>query len=323
MRLIEDVYPEDRGQATFEAAVGKYRKSLDLDPDYALALWALGNAYEARYNNMPRERRDPADLKMMCDYYYQAYAKNWNSPETNIGLGWANFNRGDFPKAFEFFKRAITLEPGNAVVNLDVGAFLRSIGLYKQAMRYLEQAARLAPHDPEPLSQVSQCLMSLGRFDEAAEMSGSAVSLNPNEIGTRHLHALQLALARRVDEAEKEIAAIRGLDPAFQYLPMTEALVAAANGDKAKALALKGETQSLSIQGTCLYLLLGMTDAAVANIEDGIEKGFIMNGDYLYPYPSLAKNPCFDALRGIPRFQEIVRLQKVQYLKELKKFEDM
>ena len=323
MRLIEDVYLDDRSQATFEAAVGKYQKSLALDPDYALALWALGNAYEARYNNTPRERRDPADLKMMCDYYSQAYAKNWNSPETNIGLGWANFNRGDFPAAFEFFKRAITLEPGNAVVNLDVGAFLRSIGLYKRAMRYLEQAARLAPHDPEPLSQVSQCLMSLGRFDEAAERSASAVALNPNDIGARHLHALQLALARRIDEADKEIAAIRGLDPDFTYLPMTEALVAAAKGDKAKALALKGETQSLSIQGTCFYLLLGMTDEAIANIVDGIEKGFIMNGDYLYPYPSLAKGSCFDSLRDMPRFQDILRKQKDIYQKELKKFENL
>jgi serine/threonine protein kinase/tetratricopeptide (TPR) repeat protein len=323
MRLIEDVYPDDRSQATFEAAIGKYQKSLAFDPDYALALWALGNAYEARYNSTPRELRDPADLKMMCEYYYQAYAKNPNSPETNIGLGWSHFNRGDFAMSFEFFKRALKLEPGNAFVNLDVGAFLRSIGLYKRALRYLDRAARLAPQDPDPLSQASQCLMSLGRFDEAAERSGSAVGLNPNDIGTRHLHALQVVLAGRLNEVEKEITAIRSFDPNFQYLQMTEALVAAAKGEEEKALALKGETESLSIQGTCFYLLLGMKDEAIANIEAGIAKGFETKGDYLYSYPSIVGNPCLKDLRGIPRFQEILKKQKEKYLKELKRFEDL
>lgn len=326
MTLIEDVHPnspDDRSPETFAEAVEKYKQALTLDPDYALALWALGNAYEARFNNTPRERRDPEDLKVMCEYYYQAYAKNPNSPETNVGLGWAHFNRGEFPMAFEFFKNALRLEPGSAVVNLDVGAFLRSIGLYKQALPHLSRAARLVPQDPGPLLQASQCLMALGRFDEAADQSGLGVARDPNDIGSRYLHAVQLVLAGRPVEAEKEIAGIRGIDPGFKNLPVIAALLAAARGEKERALALRGDAEILTLPGTCFYLRLGMKDEALANIEAGIAKGFEAGGTYLYPYPSLAESPCFNVLRGDPRFQDILKRQKDRYLKELKKFEDL
>ncbi len=323
LTLIEEAYLPTRDEAVFATAVGKYEKALTIDPNYALALWALGNAYEARYNNTPRDKRDPQDLDKLYEYYLRAYAKNPDSPEANIGLGWAHFNKGEFTRAYEFFKNALRLEPRSAVVNLDAGAFLRSIGLYARAMRYLARAAKLAPHDPDPPLQVSQCLMSLGRFGEAADESGRVVGKAPSDIGIRHLHALQLALAGRLEETEREIAAMRKIDPDFKYLPVTEALFAAARGEKEKALALRGGTESLHIQGTCFYLLLGMKDEAVANIEAGISRGFEMTGAYLYPYPSLAKNPCFDVLRGLPRFQEILEKQKKRYLTDLKPFEGL
>ncbi len=323
MMRIEDAYPINDHPDVFAEVVGNYERALALDPDYALALWALGNAYESRHNTTKPELQDPRDIDRMCDYYQQAFDKNPNSPETNVGLGWANYNRGDFTKSFEFFARAIRLEPGNAVVNLDVGAFLRSVALYRQAIPHLERAAKLMPQDPEPVSQISQCLSALGRFEEAAAKSALAVARNPNIIRVRHLRAVQLALAGHLDEAVVEIEAIRRIKPDYINLPFSEALVAAARGEKEKALALKGKTDSLAIQGTCFYLLLGLTEEALSNIEAGIEKGFELASDYLYSYPSLVGNPAFQSLRDLPRFREIVKRQKVRYLKELKRHENL
>ena len=323
MIRIEDAYPLKDYPDVFAEVVGKYERALALDPDYALALWALGNAYESRYNTTPRALRDPLDVDRMCAYYQQAIDKNPNSPETNVGLGWANYNRGDFTKSFEFFARALRLEPGNAVVNLDVGAFLRSVGLYRQAIPHLERAAGLMPQDPGPLTQIANCLTALGRFEEAAAKSAQAVARNPNDIRARHLRAVQLALAGRLDEAAVEIEAIRRIKADFLYLSITEALITAARGEKEKALALKGETESLAIQGTCFYILIGMPDEALANIEAGIERGFETAGDYLYSYPSLVGNPAFKSLRDLPRFKEILKKQRDRYRKELEPFEDI
>jgi serine/threonine-protein kinase len=322
MRLIEEVYRDKPNNEVIEEAVRNYKDALALDPDYALALWALGNAYEARYNS-PAAGRNTEDFDMMCGYYQQAFDKNANSSETNIGLGWIHFNKSDFPKALGFFKNAIKLEPRNPIVNVDVGAFLRSIGLYDRAIRYLSRAVELDPRDMATHIQISQCHMAMGRFAKASQETRIVVSHNANDIYARFIHAIQLVLAGKHDDGDKEIAAVRGINPNYEKLPIAEALLAAARGEKDKALALKSESEVLPIEGTCFYLLLGMTEEAIANIEAGIDMGFKLKGDYLYSYPSLAKNPCFKSLRGIPRFQEILKRQKDQYLKELKKFEDL
>ena len=323
MILVEDLYLKDRRPADFAGAVSKYKQALALDPEYALALWALGNAYEIHYNNPPPEGKDPRDVGLMCGYYYQAYAKNPKSPETNIGLGWAWFNQGDFSKAFEFFEKAARLEPEMEVIDQNVGAFLRSVGLYRQAVPYLARAAKLAPQDPEPIMQIAKCYAALGRFGEAADRSALAVGRDPNGIRTRHLHAMHLILARRFEEAEREIKAMRRLAPDYRFTPFTEGLLAAARGDRERALALKGDTESLGMPGTCYYIFLGMADEAVANIEAGIARSFEASGDYLYSYPSLAGNPAFKILRGLPRFQDILRRQKERYEKDLKPHEGL
>jgi serine/threonine protein kinase len=323
MILVEDRYLKDRSPADFTEAISKYKRALALDPGYALALWALGNAYEIHYNNPPSEGKDPGDVGLMCGYYYQAYAKNSKSPETNIGLGWASFNRGDFPKAFEFFEKAARFKPELEVVDQNVGAFLRSVGLYRQAIPYLARAIKLAPQDPEPILQIAQCDMALGRFDEAADQSALGVARDPNNIRSRQLHAIHLILARRLAEGEKEIATIVRMNPTYQSLPFLEGLLSAARGDKARALSLRDGIESLAMPGTYFYIFLGMTDEAIANIEAGIARNFEKSGDYLYSYPSLVGNPAFKILRGLPRYQAVLKMQKERYKRDLEPYEDM
>jgi serine/threonine protein kinase/tetratricopeptide (TPR) repeat protein len=324
MRLIEEAYPFSKyDDAVFQEAVAKYQKALDLDPDYALALWALGNAYEARYNNTAAAKRKAEDIEKMCGYYQAAFDKNPDSSEAKIGLGWAHFNKGEFSRAFDLIKGALESEPRNPIVNQDVGAFLRSIGLYERAIHYLSRAEDLDPDNLTATFLISMCLQDLGRFGKAAEKSEKVITRDRGDVRARYYHATQLILAGRLDKAEKEIAAARELNADYGALTIAEALLAAARGEKARALALKGEREVSHLQGTCLYLLLDMPDEAMANIEAGIEKGFEISREYLYPYAALAKNPFFRSLRGSARFKEILKRQKAHYLNDIKKFEDL
>ena len=323
MEMLDAASPVRDHPDVFAEVLAKYERALALDPGFALALWATGNAYEARYNSSPPSQRDPRDVDRMCEFYQRAYDENPLSPETSVGLGWAHFNRGDFTKSYDAFAKALRLEPASAVVRRDVGAFLRSVGLYRQAIPHLERAARLAPDDPEPVFQISNCLAGLGRFAEAAARSVRAVALDPNDLRVRLAHAIHLILAGRLEEGAAEIEAMRRIRPDFRYLPFTEGLLAAARGEKDLALTLKGRTEVLTIQGTCFYLLLGMNDEALANIEAGIARGFETAGDYLYAYPSLKGNPAFAPLRGLARFEDILKKQKARYGKDLKKLENL
>jgi len=108
-----------------------------------------------------------------------------------------------------------------------------------------------------------------------------------------------------------------------RFASVLTGLLAAARGDKDRALALRGRTESLSMPGTCFYIFLGMTDEAVANIEAGIAGSFEKSGEYIYSYPSLVGNPAFKSLRGLPRYQAILRMQKERYKRDLEPYEDM
>ncbi len=165
--------------------------------------------------------------------------------------------------------------------------------------------------------------MSLGRFDEAIAEVEKAIGISPGDATNRYHRLLYLIMAKRTVDAEKELADFRENEPDFPYLQQAEALLAAAKGEKEKALALKGKFEILTLAGTCFYLRLGMPDEAISNIEAGIARSFKERGTYLYSYPSLVRNPCLISLRGNPRFQDILNSQKARYLKELKKFEDL
>jgi serine/threonine protein kinase/Flp pilus assembly protein TadD len=317
---VFEKYNEKYLEADFEEAIRKYQQAVALDPDYALAYWALGSIYENRYYS-PRREKDPSDLEKMYEYFEKASRLDPQFAETNLGLGWYYFNKGDNSRAFDSFKKALALDPRSFEVNLESGAFLRSIGLYEQAIPLLSRAAEISPRDGAPLIQIAQSWMYLGRLGKAVRAARQAASRNPGDAEACGMLAGLLILSGKLGDAEREIGALKNIDPGYPRLNSLEALFAAAKGEKDKALELAVARSRGALQWTSFYLLLGMTGEAIANIEAGIDQGFKETGMYLYPYPALAGNPAYKSLRGDPRFKAILKKQKDVYLREFKKFE--
>jgi TolB-like protein/Tfp pilus assembly protein PilF len=323
MRLIEDVYHKFHRPDDFAEAVRRYEKAIELDPNYALAYWGLGNAYEARYNSTTTDK-DPGDLEKMRSYYMEAHERNPDLAETNLGLGWMYFNFDNNVSASKHFKRALELDPQNFIVNLDVGAFLRSVGLYEKALKYFQRALQVDPLSGSTRILISTCRMGLGEFEEAAREVEMVIEKEPRNFEARYYYALELVMMNRLNDADKEIeTALKIAADDANMISLPRALLWAARGEREKALAFIRQNERLEIAGTYLYILLGMNDEAIRNIEAGIEKGFEVQGEYLYSYPSLAKNPIFKGLRSEPRFWEIVRREKPKYQEKLRKFARM
>jgi eukaryotic-like serine/threonine-protein kinase len=232
MNLLESDKDSARAIANFERAI-------EIDPRYALAHWGLGNAYEARYNSAADGGRSE-DLERMFQAYRLAYDYDPNSPETNLGLGWAYFNERDNAAAFNHFRKALKIDPGNYTVNKDAGAFLRSLGLYDAAQKYLARAARLNPLDPEPLIQMAQGRAYLGQHGKARDLLKKAVLLAPDNILCLNAYAAQLAVTRRFEEAERAIASAETIDRKGRKLFFVRALLAAARGERQKAWSFSG-----------------------------------------------------------------------------------
>jgi tetratricopeptide (TPR) repeat protein len=322
--LIDHVYRNTLLQEDFEKAIGNYEEALKIDPDYSLVYWGLGDAYEALYHSS--RDKDPEILEKMIAYYSKAHDINADLAQTNLGLGWAYFNREDNARAFQYFRRALELDPENVVVNTDVGAFFRSIGLYKKAIYFFSRAVKLDPLYFSPYLQIAYCHLCLGEFKRALYEINKAIEKHPEYFSARNYSIILLIMTGRLNEAEKEIEIAQKVLTDRSILPSIQALLWAAKGERGKALdtlASIDQNEKTRPNVTWLYLILGMNAEAVRNIEDGIEKGFELFGEYLYSYPTLAKNPIYKELKDEPRFQEILKKEKAKYDEKLNKFGKM
>jgi serine/threonine protein kinase/tetratricopeptide (TPR) repeat protein len=319
-RLLEEEYHRTNRLEDFTRAVSMYEKATEIDPKYALAYWELGNAYEERYYFMASKGvKDPANLQKMTFYYFQAYNIEPDFAEANLGVGWIHFNLKDNARASQCFKRAFDLDPNNFNVNRDVGAFLRSVGLYDEAIKYLSRAAEVDPHSITTRNLISSSLLWLGESEKALLEIDKAIEVDPRNFEARYHRATALILAKRLNEAQKEIDLTREIIPQ-RTMTLPQALLWAAEGKKGKALELISGENALNTNITGVYILLGLKEEAIRCIEQGIESGFEDQGNYLYPYPMLARNPLFKPLKGERGFQEILQREKAKYEETLKEF---
>jgi len=306
----------------FKLSVQNYQEAADANPNDAKTFWRLGNLYEARYNTYDKH---PRYLDLMFTYYLKAYEIDSHFAEANMGLSISYFYKKNDEKAYEYMKKAYELDPNNSEINHQIGAIYRSIGLYQKALEHYAKAISL---DPFPLEFVlwhyvrADCLSMLGRFEEAADILRKAMETQPN-IHLNTLYLRQLFMMDKLEEFESELVRAEELYPDESDIRHYRALLCAAQGNRTKALELIADAEEpFRYRITCIYSLLGMTDEAIRNIKLGIDGGFERVRMYLYSYPWLIDNPCYDNLRNDPRFQAIVSTEKAKYEEKLGKYPD-
>jgi tetratricopeptide (TPR) repeat protein len=252
--------------------------------------------------------------------YELAYQINPNLAEANLGLGWAYFFKEDLDKSYDFFKRAFELDPNNPTINFDVGSFLRSIGLYSQAIKYYSRSIELDPLDMTSYEMIAYCYISTGAFGKVADCINRALDIEEDDYSFYLVHAEALIMMKKYDDAGEKIAQAEKLNPKSLTIRYYRAWVAAAKGEKEKALTLIEGKKIYRYHVTSIYSLLGMKDEAIENIKKGIDIGFREAQEYLYTYLFLKNNPSYERLDEDPRFKEIVESEKKKYDERLKKY---
>jgi TolB-like protein/Tfp pilus assembly protein PilF len=318
---FEKKYANSMQERDFEEGVKNYTEALKIDPDYALAYWGLGNFYQTHFVFSSSENWKSYDL--MNKNYEMAYRTNPNLAEANLGLGWAYFFQESLDKSYDFFKRAFELDPNNSVINLDFGSFLRSIGLYSQAIKYYSRYTELEPLSMLSYFMLSDCYMRTGEFDEVADCVSKALDIEEENSRFYLVHAEALIMMKKYDDAAEKIAQAEKLNPKSPRIRYYRAWVAAAKGEKEKALTLIEGIEgkyAYRYQITSIYSVLGMKDKAIENIKKGIDAGFRELKEYYYTYLVLINNPFYENLYDDPRFREIVENEKKKYDERLKRY---
>jgi len=314
--LIEKKYSFSRNEEDFKSGVKMFEKAIEIDPNYALAYWGLGNAYESHYVRSNNKE----DFSLMIKNYKRAYEIDPNLAETNLGMGWAYFHRENLDEAYKFFKRALEIDPYNSQINFDVGSFLRSIGLYYQAIKYYSKTIYYDPLNIMAHYLRAICYISIGEFERTIIYFRKALDIEPHNISLISYYALCFIFIKNIPKAENILSNIEKTHPEDPRVQNIKACIFAIRGEKNEALALiKGKIHFYYLS-TSTYSLLGMKEKAIKYIKEGIDKGFEYRKEYLYSYLFLKNNPFYDNLRKDPSFQEIIQKEKKKYEERLIKY---
>jgi len=313
MYILDGKYIVYRREEDFQAAIKMFKKAIEIDPNYITAYFVLGYAYELHWEITGRAKED---LDMLINYVEKTYSLAPDSILAISGMAWINFRRGNYEKAYQYFKKMQEVSPKilEPKVNHALGYFLRSLGLYRHAIKYFSREVELDPFYLLAQVMTGRCFAFLGEFEKAVNHYKKALEISPNDVGSLEMYAAVLIIKKKYSEAEEVLARAEKIDPNYPWLPCWKALFSAAKGEKGKALSLYNQEDWDGLQ---IYSLLGMKQEATRILNKLAKDG------YDFHYIRLINNPFFNNLRDEPRFKEIVEKAKQVYEERVRKYGDL
>jgi tetratricopeptide (TPR) repeat protein len=324
-RAIERKYTLDPSSDELERMFDFFVQAREADPGCALAYLGLGDAYQHRF---VYEGQDPEAMRSMKENYRRAYAMAPERAETNVGVAWAHFIERDNDQAYAYFKKALEIDPASLHVQLEVGAFLRSLGMLERGAEYFSRVIRGGGSTADVYLLRASCYELMGLYESALADYDKMIELEPLEFRTHCQRARVLVLMKRYDAAAAGLSIAETLKPGAPSIGFVRGLAAAARGERTAALAAvaperAGTSPALNTYyKSRVYAALGMRDEAIGAIELAIDKGFEDVYDYVYFFPFLnnTRDHFYDRLRGDPRFAEILRREEHKYSDRLERY---
>jgi TolB-like protein/Tfp pilus assembly protein PilF len=288
-------------------ALEYFQRAIDKDPNYAIAYAGIADAYIAVERNMgaanpvnagPRARDAAAraiELDPMLSEAHSAMA-SIRARE----YAWADAERG--------FRRAIELNPNNALAHLEIGARVLVVqGRFEDGFEEVARALALDPLSPYAMTESGEALLLARRYAEAVERFRKAIALDPTRNRPYNSLARALYLQGSVVEATTASEQSRNVAPApFATDWMACLEVRAGRHDKAVVILDQlrrsdRPSRALARAHACLgnrEETLAFLETAVARNEPGL--------------PELLHAPELDFLRADARFAALRRKLNLQ-----------
>ncbi len=169
---------ERRNKENVEKAVGYYEQAIKLDSGYAPAWVGLAAARirQADFGYLPveegyRKAREAAE---------RALALDENLAEAHAAMGWIKMSHDwDWAGADASYKRALALEPGNAMVVSRAAELTANLGRFEEALAQDRRAVELDPLSVSTHIYLGEHAYRAGRLEEAVAAFKKALELNP------------------------------------------------------------------------------------------------------------------------------------------------
>ncbi len=291
-----------RGLANFQKAIGYFQQAIQIDPEYAAAYAGLADAYtdQGFWGGTPNEAIPNAKAAAA-----RALELDANLSEAHEALSTiADVYDWDWNKGELEHRRALELNPNNAVAHLYYASHLVSVGQGTKACEEVRKAQSLDPLSPFFRAAGGLFLYFAGRKEEGIRQNLKAVELAPDFL-VPHSNLSEFHFEMRNYDPgirEYEMASkLEGMHPAT----LTAMLDAYRSGGIS---AFRREQLELNARGRLkldasslakLHAHLGEKEKAIHYLHESVQE----HGAYL---EYLGVDPTWDSLRGEPEFQTIL-----------------
>jgi serine/threonine protein kinase/tetratricopeptide (TPR) repeat protein len=185
------------GPADPEAAITMLKRAVTLDPRFALAHAALGEAYLALY----RSSKDPVAVEQAVAACKEAGRLNASLPQVQVTLGMISMTTGKYEEAVTALKSALELDPSDAQALVELGRAYARLKKAPDAEAAFTKAIALRPDYWLGYSRLARFYWLQSRHPEAEQQYRKALELTPdNHLLLNDLGALYFDLSRS-DEA--------------------------------------------------------------------------------------------------------------------------
>jgi tetratricopeptide (TPR) repeat protein len=251
-------------------------KALDLEPNLGEAHFARGLILWTQAKGFPHEQAIRS--------FRKALELQPNADETHHQLSMVYSHVGLLDEAQRHVGRAIELNPSNTMARFRVGVYAAWQCRFYDALAVLKTVpSNVSPFLVDRVK--AEVYVQLGRLDKARGIVDAYLATRPNDEGgsLTSVRALLLAKAGETREAEWAIARAIELGAGFGHFHHTAYNIAAT------------------------YLALQEPDEAVNWLEAAADDGFPC-------YTYFERDPNLDALRGHPRFADLMSLMHKQWM---------
>jgi serine/threonine protein kinase/tetratricopeptide (TPR) repeat protein len=248
----------------YPEAVQLFNHALQLDPDFAMAHAALGNAYYSFiYNN-------PSEGKAEYEKALRLSSRTTERENLSMQVGFAA-NQKHQVEASNLYHVYLDKYPDDWKLRSNFAALLRDTGQFQEAVDQYLQVLRIAPGDASAYINLATSYTDLGKLDEALSNYAKAFEMEPGwKTGGNLNHEYGFVLIRKGDEAE----AVRVFELALQK-PESKAAAERSFGWLAlyhgqyRAAKTRFEASLLSYKALNLPLSETRTDVLLALVADG------------------------------------------------------
>jgi tetratricopeptide (TPR) repeat protein len=157
-----------------DEAIGYFQKALEMNPEHAVALQNLGNAY--------RQKKDWDAARKTLEH---ALALNPDDAEANYGLGMVYAQLNDTSRAYQFLQKALAARPAYPEALNNLGILYLRTGRAEEAKKSFTESIRVAPGFEQSYLNLARVYAIEGNKAQARATLEELLKVHPEQAQAR------------------------------------------------------------------------------------------------------------------------------------------